>query len=154
MARGAYLLKAATVAAAISMIASPVAASVQASASGVGQINAAQVDPLVAFSLYGSPDSRMALCGMRSTDAATGVAAGMATSTASTTAQGQANSGCVLPLRDAAPIAAESAGLAPGYGGFPPILFLAAGGALAMIFAILKGDGDGQFIRPTPISPA
>lgn len=147
MACRAYLLKAASVVVALSMLASPVAASAQAASAM--QINAAQVDPLVAFSLYGSPDSRMGLCGMRSTESATSAAVTAANGAA---VQPAGNSGCVLPIRDAVPLPVEGPGAIAGAGRFSPLLFLAAGGALALLLFLFNNDDEGNV--PPPISPA
>lgn len=151
MASFAFPQKFSCLAAAASLLITPVAASAQTS---TAQINAAQVDPMIAFSLLGSTDSRAALCGLRASHEAASTAVTIATAdttTTETTAQSTGGPGCVLPINDA--VAAPSPPPSPPYGRIPPILLLAAGGAIAWIIAILKDKGDGVIIHP-PISPA
>lgn len=153
MASVAFPKKIACLAAAASMLAMPVAASAQTT---VAPISAAQVDPLIAFSLLGSVESRTALCGLSASHEATSTAVSVATAgvtttdTTETTTQSAGGPGCVLPINDA--VAAPPVTTAPGYPGIPPVLLLAAGGAIAWIIAILKDKGDGVIIHP-PISP-
>nr|WP_294850415.1 hypothetical protein [uncultured Sphingomonas sp.] len=136
MASFALVRKIVMLSSAIAITTTPIAASAQTAA-----INAAQVDPMVAFSMLGSADSRTALCGRTSERMAA-------------TMQEQGNSGCVLPMRDVAPLA-EVPGI-PAHGfGLSPILLLAAGGALLFAILLLRGDGDGHIDIPRPpISPA
>lgn len=148
MAGRAYPTRIACAAAAISMLVTPIAASAQPASP---PINAARVDPLVAFSLFGSADSRAALCGLHSSAYATTVATAIAstsTSGATTTDQSSGGiAGCVLPMRDAAALPVETA--APvSQAGVPSFMFLALGGALVWIALILRDKSSGM------ISPA
>lgn len=148
MAGRAYPSRIAFAAAAISMLVTPIAATAQPASA---PISAARVDPLVAFSLFGSADSRAALCGLRSASDATTVATAIAsTSTGGATTTDQSNggmAGCVLPMRDAAALPAETA--APvARAGVPSFMFLALGGALVWIALILRDKSSGM------ISPA
>lgn len=138
-----WIIFAATV---ISMLTTPIAVSAQPASA---PINAARVDPLVAFSLFGSADSRAALCGLSSSaDAATAATtAATSTGTASTTEQTDGGmAGCVLPMRDAAALPAEAAPPV-ARAGVPSFMFLALGGALGWIALILR-DKDSGMISP------
>lgn len=155
MASVAFPQKFSCLAAAASVLITPVVASAQ---TAPAPISAAQVDPMVAFSLLGSTDSRTALCGLHASHEATTTAISIATAdtatttgTAGMTAQSTGGTGCVLPINDVA--AAAPLSPAPAYAGIPPVLLLAAGGAIAWIIAILRDKGDGVIIHP-PISPA
>ena len=154
MVRTAFSKRLAGAAVAASMILSPVAASAETAATAV---NSAQVDPLVAFSLLGSPDSRLALCGLRSAEAAADVAVTNSTSSTATatTEQAVGSPGCVLPMSDIAPASAPTA-LGPVGSGVSPFLFVAAGAALALVIALLRDKGGDTVITPPPppISPA
>lgn len=144
MAGRAYPTRIACAATVISMLVTPIAVSAQPASA---PINAAHVDPLVAFSLFGSADSRAALCGLSSSDdAATAATAAATTRTASTTQQTDGGmAGCVLPMRDAAALPVETAPVA--HAGVPSFMFLALGGALGWIALILR-DKDSGMISP------
>ena len=115
------------------------------------------VDPLVALSVFGTSESRAAVC------AAGAQAAAAAGAALAITAPSQ---GCVLPVLDAAPVpppaAVETvppppmaapvamAGAGAGVGALPLLLGLAAIVALAAV-VIKSGDSDGEI--NLPISP-
>jgi hypothetical protein len=110
------------------------------------------IDPLVALSVFGTSESRAAVCAAGSQAVA---AAGAAVA-----AQAGTGSGCVLPAVDAAPPPAVAEALPPaappppvvaggGIGVLPLLLALAAiAGAAALI---LDDDDDGEV--NLPISP-
>ena len=112
------------------------------------------VDPLVALSVFGTAESRAAVCaaGAAQAVAAAGAAA----------AQAAAGPGCVLPVVDAAaappvvsepapaPVALAPAAVGGGIGALPLLIGLAAIAAFAAV--VLKHDDlDGEI--NLPISP-
>ena len=118
------------------------------------------VNPLVTLSLFGTAQSRAALC----------VAGSASAAAAASTTTAQAAPNCVLPVVDAAPapVVAEAPPVAPYVA---PAPYVAAGanllplllslGAFAAIFFLLDdvilGDGDDFEIDlppPTPTSPS
>jgi len=113
------------------------------------------IDPLVALSVFGTSESRAAVCAAGAAQAA--AAAGAAV------AQAAAGPGCVLPVVDAAaappvvpePAVAPAVAIAPaavggGVGALPLLLGLAAIAAIAAV--VLKhSDKNGQI--NLPISP-
>jgi hypothetical protein len=111
------------------------------------------VDPLVALSVFGTAESRAAVCAAGSQAAA---AAGAAVA-----AQAAPAPGCVLPVTDAPPPAPVTAAPPPapvvepvatggGIGILPLLLGLAAIAAAAAL--LLKGDNGNDQIT-VPISP-
>jgi hypothetical protein len=134
---------------------------VTSSVAGAAPAIPASVNPLVTLSIFGTAQSRAALC-------AAGSAAVAATAAAATTAA-QAPSGCVLPVGDAPPPVATNtvpppeAPVAPYYeaaAAAPNLWPLLAGLALfGGIFFLLDdeilGDDDFDFDIPpgTPVSP-
>ena len=112
------------------------------------------IDPLVALSVFGTSESRAAVCAAGAAQAA--VAAGAAA------AQASAGPGCVLPVVDAAvappiepappPVAAVTpAAVGGGVGALPLLLGLAAIAALAAVVLVHSDEDDGEIILP--ISP-
>jgi hypothetical protein len=109
------------------------------------------IDPLVALSVFGTSESRAAVCAAGAAQAA--AAAGAAV------AQGAAGPGCVLPVVDAPVVAAPAppaevavapAAVGGGVGALPLLLGLAAIAAIAAV--VLKhSDKSGQI--NLPISP-
>ena len=113
------------------------------------------VDPLVALSVFGTSESRAAVC-------AAGAAAAAGAALATQAAPGQA--GCVLPVMDAAPppVVTEAvpppppAAIAPvaaggsSIGALPLLLGLAAIVAIAAV-VLKQNDSDGEI--NLPISP-
>ena len=113
------------------------------------------IDPLVALSVFGTSESRAAVCTAGATQAAAAAGAAMAQAAGT-------QPGCVLPVVDAAPapVMAEpapppAAAVAPaavggGIGALPLLLGLAAIVAVAAV-VLSKSDKDGQI--NLPISP-
>ncbi len=109
------------------------------------------IDPLVALSVFGTSESRAAVCAAGAAQAA--AAAGAAV------AQAAAGPGCVLPVVDAPVVAAPAppaevavapAAVGGGVGALPLLLGLAAIAAIAAV--VLKhSDKSGQI--NLPISP-
>jgi hypothetical protein len=128
--------------AAVSLVASSAAAAAPRS-----------IDPLVALSVFGTSESRAAVCAAGAAQAA--AAAGAAA------AQAAAGPGCVLPVVDAAaapPVVTEPApamAVAPaavggGIGALPLLLGLAAIAGIAAVL-LMNDDSDGEI--NLPISP-
>jgi hypothetical protein len=117
----------------------------------------AQVDPLVALSLFASPASQAALCG--------GAGAAAAAGSAVAAAQGAAP-GCVLPVVDAPPPVAQSQpapqALPPAQAAAIPVAAAAGFEALPLLLGLLAvaasaallfdGNGDDDVIE-IPNSP-
>ena len=113
------------------------------------------VDPLVALSVFGTSESRAAVC-------AAGAQAAAAAGAAVAAQAGAGQTGCVLPVMDAAPppvvteAAPPPAAYAPaavaggGVGALPLLLGLAAIVAFAAV-VIKHSDSDGEI--NLPISP-
>ena len=112
------------------------------------------IDPLVALSVFGTSESRAAVCAAGAAQAAAAAGAAMAQAAGT-------QPGCVLPVVDAAPapVVTEplppSAAVAPaavggGVGALPLLLGLAAIAAIAAVI-LSKSDKDGQI--NLPISP-
>jgi hypothetical protein len=141
-ARGSFQ-KSATVFVVFSMLASTSAAAA-----------ARTVDPLVALSVFGTSQSRAAVCSAGAQAAAVASVA--------IAAQTSASKSCVLPVVDApSPVANETlpqslaAAPAPGVGtvgAFPLLLGLTAIAAAAATFLIFDDEKDGRI--NLPISPA
>ena len=113
------------------------------------------VDPLVALSVFGTSESRAAVC-------AAGAAQAVAAANAAA-AQAVAGPGCVLPVVDAAaappvvtePAPAPAVAVAPaavggGIGALPLLLGLAAIAGIAAVL-LMNDDSDGEI--NLPISP-
>ena len=110
------------------------------------------VDPLVALSVFGTSESRAAVCAAGAAQAA--AAAGAAA------AQAAAGTGCVLPVVDAAPpvvsetappVAVAPAAVGGGVNALPLLLGLAAIAAFAAIVLVHGDEDDGEI--NLPISP-
>ena len=111
------------------------------------------VDPLVALSVFGTSESRAAVCAAGAAQAA--AAAGAAA------AQAAAGPGCVLPVMDAVappvvsetapPMAVAPAAVGGGVGALPLLLGLAAVAVLAAIVLKHSDEDDGEI--NLPISP-
>jgi hypothetical protein len=139
---------------------------VTSSVAGAAPAIPASVNPLVTLSIFGTAQSRAALCAAGS--AAVAATAAAATTAAATTAA-QAPTGCVLPVGDAPPpvvtntVPPPEAPVAPYYeaaAAAPNLWPLLAGLALfGGIFFLLDdeilGDDDFDFDIPpgTPVSP-
>lgn len=108
-------------------------------------------DPLVVVSVFGTADSRAAIC-------AAGASAAAAAGTAVAAGQAPGNAGCVLPVVDTPPPVAETAppGIAPtapaatGVGALPLLLGLAA---IVGIAAVLLASSEENGEIDLPISP-
>jgi len=112
------------------------------------------VDPLAVVSVFGTADSRAAIC------AAGASAAAAAATSAAAAAQAPGSAGCVLPVVDApAPPGAEAAptAIAPippaasNVGALPFLLGLASIVGIAAIIRASSDDDDGEI--DLPISP-
>jgi hypothetical protein len=114
------------------------------------------VDPLVALSVFGTSESRAAVC-------AAGAQAAAAAGAAVAAQAGAGQTGCVLPVMDAAPPPVMTQAAAPppaayapaavaggGVGALPLLLGLAAIVAFAAV-VIKHSDSDGEI--NLPISP-
>ena len=112
------------------------------------------VDPLVALSVFGTSESRAAVCAAGAAQAA--AAAGAAA------AQAAAGPGCVLPVMDAVappvvsetappPMAVAPAAVGGGVGALPLLLGLGAVAVLAAIVLKHSDEDDGEI--NLPISP-
>lgn len=112
------------------------------------------IDPLVALSVFGTSESRSAVCAAGAAQAAAAAGAAMA--------QAAGTPGCVLPVVDAAPppvvteappppaAAVAPAAVGGGIGALPLLVGLAAIVAIAAV--VLKhNDSDGEI--NLPISP-
>ena len=112
------------------------------------------VDPLVALSVFGTSESRAAICA--------GGASAAAAAGAAVAAQAGTAGGCVLPVMDAPPPAPVASAPPPpvvavapavaqtGIGALPLLLGLAAIAAVGIVL-IKNTDGDGEI--NLPISP-
>jgi hypothetical protein len=130
-----------------------VALSLLGSSTAHAAVATARIDPLVALSVFGTSESRSAVC---AAGAAAAAAAG-----ATVAAQAGAAPGCVLPAVDAPPpppvteaaapppVAAAPIVTSAGVPFVPLLLGLAAVAAFAAI--ILDNDEDGEIVLP--ISP-
>ena len=114
------------------------------------------IDPLVALSVFGTSESRAAVCAAGAAQAAAAAGAAMAQAAGD-------QPGCVLPVVDAAPapivtepVPPPAAAVAPaaggGVGALPLLLGLAAIAGIAAVI-LAKSDKDGDIDLPLPPGP-